>query len=98
MAICCTVHICSKCSEASGTSRFIIYLDKCDDNHAQEHETSSHGESKQRNVLLKKVWLFDNVQCAWTIDGRIVCLLADGKKVDIQTERDVLAAYKTGCR
>ena len=95
MAICCTVH---KRSEASGTSRFIIYLDKCDDNHVQRHETSRHGKSKQRNELLKKVRLFDNVQCAWIIDGRIVCLLADGKKVAIQTGRDVLAGYKTGCR
>ena len=45
--------------------------------------------TKRRSELLRKVRSFDNVECAWTIDGRIICLLADGKKLTVQTERDV---------
>ena len=47
--------------------------------------------TKRRSELLRKVRSFDNVECAWTIDGRIICLLADGKKLAVQTECDVPA-------
>ena len=47
--------------------------------------------TKQRSELLKKVRSLDNVECVWTIDGRIIGLLADGKQVAVQSERDVPA-------
>ena len=43
--------------------------------------------TKRHSELLEKVRSLDNVECAWTI----ICLLADGKKVAIQTERYVPA-------
>ena len=45
--------------------------------------------TRRRNDLLKKVRSLDTVSCAWTTDGRIVCLLEDGRKVTVQHERDV---------
>ena len=39
--------------------------------------------------ILKKVRSLDTVSCAWTTDGRIVCLLEDGRKVTVLHERDV---------
>ena len=43
--------------------------------------------TRRRNDLLKKVRSLDTVSCAWTTDGRIVCLLED--KVTVLHERDV---------
>ena len=45
--------------------------------------------TRRRNDLLKKVRSLDTVSCAWTTDGRIVCLLEDGRKVTVLHERDV---------
>ena len=45
--------------------------------------------TRRRNDLLKKVRSLDTVSCAWTTDGRIVCLLGDGRKVTVLHERDV---------
>ena len=45
--------------------------------------------TRRRNDLLKKVRLLDAVSCAWTTDGRIVCLLGDGRKVTVLHERDI---------
>ena len=45
--------------------------------------------TRRRNDLLKKVRSLDTVSCAWTTDGRIVCLLGDGRKVTVLHERDI---------
>ena len=45
--------------------------------------------TRRRNDLLKKVRLLDAVSCAWTTDGRIICLLGDGRKVTVLHERDI---------
>ena len=78
-----------------------VFNSRLDLNINNEHIDRSHrlgqprsdtdSETKRRSELLKKVRSFDNVECAWTIDGRIICLLADGKKLAVQTERDVPA-------
>ena len=45
--------------------------------------------TRRRNDFLKKVRSLETVSCAWTTDGRIVCLLEDGHKVTVLHERDV---------
>ena len=45
--------------------------------------------TRRRNDLLKKVRSLDTVSCAWTTDGRIVCLLGDGRNVTGLHERDI---------
>ena len=45
--------------------------------------------TKRRSELYKKVRALSNVQCAWTIDGRIVCLPDNGRKETILHERDI---------
>ena len=45
--------------------------------------------TRRRNDLLKKVRSLDTVSYAWKTDGRIVCLLEDGRKVTVLHERDV---------
>ncbi len=45
--------------------------------------------TRRRNDLLTKVRSLDTVSCAWTTDGRIVCLVEDGRKVTVLHERDV---------
>ena len=45
--------------------------------------------TRRRNDLHKKVRSLDTVSCAWTTDGRIVCLLGDGRKVTVLHERDI---------
>ena len=45
--------------------------------------------TRRRNDFLKKVRSLETVSCAWTTDGRIVCLLEDGRKVTVLHERDV---------
>ena len=45
--------------------------------------------TKRRSELYKKVCALSNVQCAWTFDGRIVCLLDNGRKETILHERDI---------
>ena len=45
--------------------------------------------TRRRNDLLKKVRSLDTVSCAWTTDGRIICLLGDGRKVTVLHERDI---------
>ena len=45
--------------------------------------------TRRRNDLLKKVRSLDTISCAWTTDGRIVCLLGDERKVTVLHERDI---------
>ena len=43
--------------------------------------------TKTREQLLKKAREMDNVENAWTIDGRIVCLLRSGRKETSERQR-----------
>ena len=45
--------------------------------------------TRHRNELLKKARSLDTVSCAWATDGRIMCLLEDGRNVTVLHERDV---------
>ena len=51
--------------------------------------------TRHRNELLKKVRSLDTIICAWTTDGRLVCLLEDGRNVTVLHERYV-ATLSTG--
>ena len=53
--------------------------------------------TKRRSDLLQKARLVDGVVATWTIDGRIVCLVGNGRKVTVVTERD-LASVRDLCR
>ena len=52
--------------------------------------------TRHRNELLKKARSLDTVSCAWTTDGRIMCLLEDGRNVTVLHERYV--ATLSTCR
>ena len=45
--------------------------------------------TKRRSELLQKARSVDGVVATWTIDGRIVCLVGNGRKVTVVTERDL---------
>ena len=45
--------------------------------------------TKTRAQLLKKAREMDNVEHAWTIDGRIVCLLRSGRKETVVNESEL---------
>ena len=45
--------------------------------------------TKMRAQLLKKARKMDNVENAWTIDGRIVCLLRSGRKETVVNESEL---------
>lgn len=45
--------------------------------------------TRRRNELLSKAKSLPNVTATWTSDGRIVCLLASGRKVSITTDQDL---------
>ena len=53
--------------------------------------------TKRRSELLQKARLVDGVVATWTIDGRIVCLVGNGRKVTVVTDRD-LANVRELCR
>ena len=53
--------------------------------------------TKRRAELLRKARMIDGITSTWTIDGRIVCLLANGRKVTVQTDSD-LASVRHNCR
>ena len=53
--------------------------------------------TKRRSELLQKARSVDGVVATWTIDGRIVCLVGNGRKVSIVNERD-LASVRDLCR
>ena len=45
--------------------------------------------TKRRSDLLNRTRTQPDVKAAWTIDGRTVCLLENGEKRTIVTERDL---------
>ena len=45
--------------------------------------------TRRRYDLLNKSRALDKVKCTWTIDGWIVCLLADGRKITIPNNQDL---------
>lgn len=45
--------------------------------------------TKRRSDLLKKARATENVTSTWTIDGRVVCLLANGRKVSCINEQEL---------
>ena len=45
--------------------------------------------TKRRSELLQKARSVDGVVATWTIDGRIVCLVGNDRKVTVVTERDL---------
>ena len=45
--------------------------------------------TKRRAELLAKARATASVKATWTADGRIVCLLEDGRKVAVDTENDL---------
>ena len=53
--------------------------------------------TKRRSELLQKARLVDGVVATWTLDGRIVCLVGNGRKVTVVTDRD-LANVRELCR
>ena len=53
--------------------------------------------TKRRAELLRKARTIDGITSTWTIDGRIVCLLENGRKVTVQTDSD-LANVRQQCR
>ena len=53
--------------------------------------------TKRRSVLLQKARSVDGVVATWTLDGLIVCLVGNGRKVTVVTERD-LANVRELCR
>ena len=53
--------------------------------------------AKRRSELLQKARSVDGVVATWTLDGRIVCLVGNGRKVTVVTERD-LANVRELCR
>ena len=53
--------------------------------------------TKRRAELLRKARTIDGITSTWTIDGRIVCLLSNGRKETVQTDSD-LASVRQHCR
>ena len=53
--------------------------------------------TKRRAELLRKARTIDGITATWTIDGRIVCLLSNGRKETVQTDSD-LASVRQLCR
>ena len=53
--------------------------------------------TKRRAELLRKARTIDGITSTWTIDGRIVCLLSNGRKETVQTDSD-LASVRQLCR
>ena len=53
--------------------------------------------TKRRAELLRKARTIDGIPSTWTIDGRIVCLLSNGRKETVQTDSD-LASVRQLCR
>ena len=45
--------------------------------------------TKRRAELLAKARATASVKATWTADGRIVCLIEDGQKVAVDTEKDL---------
>ena len=45
--------------------------------------------TKRRTELLAKARATASVKATWTVDGRIVCLLEDGRKVAVDTDNDL---------
>ena len=50
--------------------------------------------TKRRSDLLNRTRTQPDVKCAWTTDGRIVCLLENGEKRTIITERDLIQLHR----
>ena len=50
--------------------------------------------TRRRNELLNHARTQPDVKCAWTTDGRIVCLLENGEKRTIVTERDLAQLHR----
>ena len=48
-----------------------------------------NGMTKRRAELLGKACAKAGVKVTWTADGRIICLLEDGRKIAIDTPRDL---------
>ena len=53
--------------------------------------------TKRRAERLRKARTIDGITSTWTIDGRIVCLLSNGRKETVQTDSD-LASVRQLCR
>ena len=53
--------------------------------------------AKRHSELLQKARNVAGVVATWTIDGRIVCLVGNGRKVTVVTDRD-LANVRELCR
>ena len=52
--------------------------------------------TKRRAKLLRKARTIDGITSMWTMDGRIVCLVANGRKVTVQTDSE-LASVRQHC-
>ena len=50
--------------------------------------------TKRRTEMLNRTRTQPGVKCAWTTDGRIVCLLENGDKCTIVTERDLTQMHR----
>ena len=50
--------------------------------------------TKRRTEMLNRTRTQPGVKCAWTTDGRIVCLLENGEKRTIVTERDLTQLHR----
>ena len=50
--------------------------------------------TKRRTEMLNRTRTQPGVKCAWTADGRIVCLLENGEKRTIVTERDLTQLHR----
>ena len=50
--------------------------------------------TKRRSELLTKARTAPNVAATWTTDGRIICLLASGRKVTVTTEQQLRGLYE----
>ena len=50
--------------------------------------------TRRRSELLNRTRAQPDVKCAWTTDGRIVCLLENGEKRTIVTERDLAQLHR----
>lgn len=62
----------------------------CSETKTQGNQYSNNGElDKQRSYLLKKALASASITAPWTIDGRMVCLLASGRKVIVTNERQL---------
>ena len=60
-------------------------------------EVVTENLTKRRAELLRKARTIDGITSTWTIDGRIVCLLENGRKVTVQTDSD-LTNVRQQCR